>query len=253
MTDATPAATPSENPASETVTGSQSAEPEAEESEGAPAATHMPDEAYRGLQRRISDKDRKITDLEGQIEGAKAEPGTNAAEFDMIVSGLIGEIAKTDPDRAQQLTAGVVTYKVNRENQQLKAGAQAQERETETAVIQRENREVLEGMAQDYGIDSASSLVDYGSDDEPLAARMQKVMLSAKAAAQPAEVVTPPPPPADAPVIQPGTPATPVTEGEIVHDKVHAAVQTYRDNPTQANMESYLKLQDDYDRQQLGL
>lgn len=251
MTDATPAATPpEENPASEPVTGSQPTEPVAQEP--APAAT-MPDEAYRGLQRRISDKDREITRLEAELEGAKAEPGTSAAEFDMITSGLIEEISKHDPDKAERLKTGMVTYRVNLENRTLKASASAQAMETEAEVINRENREVLEGMARSYDIDPASSLVDYGSEDEPLATRMQKVMVSAKAASQPADPVTPPQPPADAAVVQPGVPATPAPQDQLTDDAVHAAVQEYRTNPTQANMEKYLKLQDAFDKQMLGL
>ena len=143
----------------------------------------MPDEAYKGLQRRIGVKDEENAELRRQnaellagkdgdnietmrtqgqalVDRLRANPETTA-QADQAQALLNGKIAELERDRL----SGVLQSRDDNDAAKI---------EEEAAVAQ------LRAIVGDIGADPESPLIDYGSDILPLHERIERVRESAR-------------------------------------------------------------------------
>lgn len=160
----------------------------------------MPDEAYKGLQRELSKRDRQIRDLQKQIndtvQSSVSATGEISEEADRIIKGLIAVIGQNDQGLAQAALMGYEQHRLKMENERLKAAP------SKSAPVE-DNDEDLRALAVDLGADPDSPLIDYGDSSMSYSQRVSLTRRTARAAAAPASPVQPSPRTAG-PVLQPG-------------------------------------------------
>ena len=240
------AVTDSPNPPDEAVDGSQ---PEPVEEKVLPTPTPE----YKGLQRQLNKRDTELKRARDELAELKARPTAYNPEQDAIIRGLIDAQKRADPTVGAQLEAGYITWRAQQEQARVATEQAERTARTETERIQAENEAELRELAVSFGVDPDSTLVDYGSDDEPLSARIRKVRESAKAAARPAEPVVPAKPTvAQTHSSQPGRSAAQSAPRMVNQAMVTAAVRAYAKTPTSANLEAYRKLQEEFEKQTLA-
>ena len=141
-----------------------------------------PDPAYKGLQRVLAKEQARARELEARIQQYETQPQTG--QSDQIIAGLIQEIGKVDPERAQQLVAGFQAYRVHSENQALRMHQSQTEADRIIREADERNVQELRSIVTDLGADPDSPLIDYGDPNEWFAERITKVRATAKEAAK---------------------------------------------------------------------
>ena len=217
-------ATLDENPGSEEQ--QTLVDPSTQETPSEPPASQPtsvePDPAYKGLQRVLAKEQARARELEARIQQYESQPQTG--QSDQIIAGLINEIGKTDPERAQQLVVGFQSYRTHSENQALRTQQAQAEADRIIKAADERNVQELRSIVIDLGADPDSPLIDYGDPNEWFAERITKVRATAKEAAKKVTPVQPPArtvdqvhstqqgaPPASAPRI-----SGPVTEEQLL-------------------------------------
>lgn len=207
-----------------------------------PSQTALTEEAFKGLQRRVSAKDREIERLTSELDEAKnaarTAPLNDAAA--QAAARALQELNAVDPDKARALALELRETMLNQQQRQMSdtANAEAERRNAETreqAVVNE-----LRRLAADLGADPDSSLIDYGNPSLPIAERIALVRETAKATAKPAT------PPAPKPSVSDGTahngdlgvPPTPRKDnGAVVTDAMYQkALAAYREHPCSTHM-----------------
>lgn len=158
---------------------------------GTPSPTgREPDEAYKGLQRELAKRDKRLRELEAQVQQAASRPLDPG--YAQVVPALIQQIAEYDPERAANIRAGYERWQMAQENQTLRTQLQRDEEEKVFAEASERNFQELRAIAAALGADPDSPSIDYGDDGEWLAERIAKVRASATASRAAAAPVTPP-------------------------------------------------------------
>ena len=221
--------TPVENPVSEE---EQFADPSTPESPPDPPASQPtsgdPDPAYKGLQRVLAKEQARARELEARIQQYESQPRNS--QSDQIIAGLIQEIGKTDPERAQSLATGFQAYRVHSENQALRTHQAQAEADRIIKEADERNVQELRSIVVDLGADPDSPLIDYGDPNEWFAERITKVRATAKEAAKKVVPVQPQPRTVDQThVTQQGAPpaSAPRSSGVVTEDTLKKAQEDY--------------------------
>lgn len=160
--------------------------------------TSLNPKAFKGLQRRLSAKDREIQNLSQRVEELQSQSQTGDLSIDEVVQlvrPVIQRIAQDDPDYARQVASGIAAHIDQRRNQTAQQELnQYKERERKQA----EEQDVLNDLretAADLGADPDDDGIDYGDASMSLRERLALVRQSAKELARPAEPTPPKPKP----------------------------------------------------------
>lgn len=191
------AATPTEEPV-EGEPGSEELETSggATDREGVGEGTDLNPKAFKGLQRRLSAKDRELSDAQKRIQELQSKAQSGALSVDevvQLVKPVIDTIKADNPDLARQLAMSVAATIDQRRNmsaqEELDAIKRQQQSQTEEAEVLSELREV----AADFGVDPDDEDIDYGSPGQSWRERLALVRQSAKELAKPAKPTQPKP------------------------------------------------------------
>ncbi len=220
-----------------------------EGSEGEDGAPSMPDEAYKGIQRRLSAEQVRTQGLEAQIqELQRGQNGTVDPRTNTIVQGLIRAIGEQDQTKAAQLSSGWTLYQSQLQNEALTGQQQTAAHQSQVAELRERNMVELREVAKSLGADPDSPLMDYGTDSQTLADRIRAVRESALAATKVVEAKPKPQRSAGegtAHVTQPGTPGTPTPkEQPATQDEFRAAVKAYTAHPCKEHETAMRELRD---------
>jgi len=204
--------------------------------------TNLNEKAFKGLQRRLTAKDRELAELKASIQNLQSQNQSGGLTDEAtlaLIRPLIQKIAQDDPQFAQTWAAQYAAQAQARQNQHLQAQINEtktkQEREDEEAGIMADLRE----LAEDLGADPAASTVDYGDPSMTLRERMAAVRETAKVANRPAK---PTPPKATvanggAANPNPGQPPSPRPQAKVYDRAEYSkALADYRAKPNKANM-----------------
>lgn len=214
------------------------------EPENKSGGTDLTPEAFKGLQRRLSAKDRENAELRRQVEdiarrnqsGGLSDPNTLA-----LIRPLLQKLNETDPEFARQYAAQLRDQMLERENQELKARLSNQDQIREAEEAERRNMNELRALARDLGANPDSPLIDYGDSTMWIHERMSLVRETAKEAAKP--VNTPATP---APTVSngqnhnpnPGVPPSPKPQAaSYTQEDYSKALAAYREHPCSQHMQ----------------
>lgn len=182
-----------------------------------------PDAAYKGIQRALAKAEERARAAESQLASVGSQPADQQSAA--IVAGLLQEIAKTDPDRANALAGAYQQYRTAAENQALRNKFMYDEQEKMILAAEASNMQELRATAKAFGADPDSRMIDYGDPEtETIAQRLARVRESATRAAAPANPVAPPIR-QDTHNVQPGTPPTPPVNNAGVTEETMLAAQ----------------------------
>ena len=143
---------------------------------GGSPADQFPDERYKGIQRQLSGAEARNQQLERELQEARQN-----TSGDGLAAALLEELRQANPERASEAAREIEIAQLRQREAQRQR--QDQEREFQT-VIQRANEAnmaELRELASDLGVQANDAGIDYGSDNEPIAARIAKVRASTKA------------------------------------------------------------------------
>mgnify|MGYP000866650115 CR=1 FL=1 len=152
------------------------------------SGTQLTPEAFKGLQRNLSAKDRQIQELQAQIARASNQTqGIPEEQLAAFLRPLLTQLSELDPDAAKRAAENVRATFLAYQNQQLKS----RDQQSEQARLRQEaeDRAVaqLRGIAEDLGADPDSPMLGYGDDSMWLQDRIALVRESAKKATAPAK------------------------------------------------------------------
>lgn len=209
------------NPADGTIPAE--ADPQTLDGSTPPAAsqpTTEPDEAYKGLQRRLDREQKRARELEAALARASGQ-GVDAQSA-QVIQALIAEISQSDPAKGALLRQEYEKALLAQENFVLRT--RQQQEDNATAIKQAEERTLQELRATviAFGANPESPLIDYGDASEPFVDRLSRVREDAKRASAPATPVTPAVRSVGAGTshnVQPGTPAPATTPTREVTDE----------------------------------
>lgn len=148
------------------------------------SARTMPDEAYKGLQRRLAREQKQRAELEAELSrhrSAAAGNQTGNGIDPTIVAGLLQEVQKHDPERARALALAVQQRALQQENEALKGARLTESQEAMLRQTVQRNDEALRNLAEDLGVNPEHPDIDYGGNMEPIWERIEKVRETAKA------------------------------------------------------------------------
>lgn len=191
--------TPPANPADEQVAGSQPGQTQEDGSPPASGDTSDPSEAYKGMQRLVSKKDKEIAELRAQVSQSERSPENDEMtklETQRQQAQTQIDALRRDPERASEATEAQL--KLDALYNQRKLTLVEEERDQAQRYAEYERTEVgniaaLRDLASDLGADPDSPMIDYGDPTKDyLSDRMTMVRESARAATAPATPVTPP-------------------------------------------------------------
>lgn len=147
---------------------------------------------YKGLQRSMAAKDRKIADLEAQVTKAAQVIEEFASRFNAAVDDQEGLkeilLSALDEDDRKVATGKLEERNLNRSRKQLEEAQQRAQQRTQTqasssdeeqvqALIRERTAQFIAGRkasAKRFGVDPDDKRLDYGSDGEGLIERMEK-------------------------------------------------------------------------------
>ena len=207
-------------------------------------------QAFKGLQRRVSAKDREIDTLKSQIANLQSQtsPGGTLDETTLnLIRPLVQRVAKDDPEYARswamQLQAQMTADQNQKLQKQLDQRTTAEQREQEESSTLADLRD----LANDLGVDPASPLLDYGEADMPLRERMALVRQTASEAKKVVKPSAPKPTVSngEAHNANPGVPPAPKPPTRTyVADDYTKALAEYRKQPNAANMAKAREIKD---------
>lgn len=237
--------TASPNPDNEPVPGQQPSDPSdgrsGDDPSSAGEATHDnerdPDARYKGLQRVVASKDKRIADLEQQVAVSR-QRGDTPQQMEMLkrtVAPFLQELAQTDPDRARALALNIAQQMKNAELEDYKAREQNTQEQNLIAEAERQNLDELRETARDLGADPDDDTIEYGDSSEYLSARIRRVRQQAREAAKeaaPTHRVKPRQDEGTAHNANPGRPAEPRVNANIPTEADwQAALHAYQTTP----------------------
>ena len=233
-------ATPTADPDVEGNTGSDTVVPSDTASDGAGTPRTMPDEAYKGIQRRLDREQRERARLEAQIQELRNGAATPGQPDMSLVMPLLNRLKELNPEAAQAEAIRIREQMREAELQGYRTADERRRHEEEASRVEAANVAQLRSIAQDMGADPDSPLVDYGDGTMFLHERIELVRTTAKEAAAPATPVTPAP---TAPTagrthnLQPGTPPTPRGEQPVpTKAEYDTALLDYSRSPNAAKL-----------------
>lgn len=150
----------------------------------------QPDERYKGLQRELQKEKDRAKQLEARLQEAGNSAASGNGMNEQMTMALLRELAATGEEgaaRARVLAVQLNQQRLEGENQRLKQERDQAQHDARVREIQESNLAQLRAIARDLGADPDSELIDYGSEDEALFARIEKVRESAKKAMAPAK------------------------------------------------------------------
>ena len=152
--------------------------------------TDLNPKAFKGLQRRLSAKDRELEEARRQVQELQSKTASGALSVEEVVQlvrPVIDSIKQDNPELARQMAvniAATIDARNNQSAQQELAALRAKERQ------QAEEQDVLSDLrelASDMGADPDDEELDYGDPSMSLRERMKLVRQSAKELSQPAK------------------------------------------------------------------
>lgn len=150
-------------------------------------------EVYKGLQRVLARKDKELAEarnaLAGVIDKVNNDKSGQKVDFlENILRDLLDDDGRKEYDNRLRSFNTEVENQKNKQilDQLLKGQAQVSvpmygqpsEEDAQIAQYRKEATQKLKSFAKRMGVDPDSSGLDYGSEDEPLLVRMDKLSLS---------------------------------------------------------------------------
>lgn len=232
-----------ENPAEEEVPGSEPKDGSGG-NETPQATFNDTPEAYKGLQRRLNQRDEEVKSLQRQIEELRqanqSGRGLDTNAIKALVTPILQDIAQDDPQRARALAQQIAAQMQQQELQQYREHERAREQERALADAEARNMEELRAIAKDMGADPDSDLIDYGGPTQYLSDRIKKVRETAREAIKPVEPSETPKPnvgQGTAHNPNPGVPTQPRAKPAAPsRAEYQQALLDYNRNPTPAKM-----------------
>lgn len=158
--------------------------------------TDLNPKAFKGLQRRLSAKDRELAEAQSRIQELQSQAQSGALtteEVIRLVKPVIDSIKEDNPELARNLAISIASTIDQRQNQSaqqelnaIKAREKAQEEEQATIADLRE-------VASDLGVDPDDEDLDYGQPGQSWRERLALVRQTAKELAKPAKPTQPKP------------------------------------------------------------
>lgn len=149
-------------------------------------------EVYRGIQRTVSKKDQQIQELREQLSKVQNAPKNEGNSYlEKLAQQALRELEDADPDRAREIQSNFQSEQLRAELEQYRTREQEERTNAWLRDISTKNREALRGIASNWDVDPDDPRLDYGSDNEPYAERVQRVNQMVKELARKADPVTP--------------------------------------------------------------
>ena len=204
--------------------------------------TNLNEQAFKGLQRRLTAKDRENKELQSRVSELQTQNqsgGLSTEAMLALVRPLIAKINEHDPDSARALATQIAAGLTARQNQQLQEQVNAQANRQKQEQEESETLNDLRALATDLGVDPDSQLVDYGDTSMSLRDRMAIVRETAKDALKPAKPTAPKPTVSNGGAANPnpGAPPSPRPQSKVYSREDYGkALAAYRASPTKENM-----------------
>lgn len=204
--------------------------------------TDLNPKAFKGLQRRLSAKDRELQQLTQRVQELQSQTQSGALSVEevvQLVKPVIDNIKADNPDLARSLAQSIAMTIDQRQNrsaqQELNAIRQREQQEQEEQEVLSE----LRGVAADFGVDPDDDEIDYGSPSQSWRERLALVRQSAKELAKPAKPTKPKPAPNTNEVVNDNGGKPPSRKREVEYTKadLDKALATYTDTHKREHLE----------------